>query len=447
MGGVYLVLFSSLDATHSQLYYVVVICTQAESSFNSLQCLLRQPSSSPSSTRCVDSEQAAYIDTAITRHLSPTTWSPSTTPDNSLSALILLLENFQELKSPTVLHPDVDASVRPASEATSPGFDLYKTELCRAFEERGQCRYGDKCQFAHGSRDVRSVDRHPKYKTELCRTYHSTGFCPYGARCHFVHSEIHSSRSSTSSSQQLALPSLSNAEHQQQMVRQLAANMMMSPRTSTVDSVGGLLPLQSTSSLSPRDLYHQLNLLSSAVDLSVSSVPTTMPIAATVVRGNDRVTLLQHRRRQNVTLTLNSPMHTANAGSSSPNVPFGRHSQPSPSPSSSLTDTSFYYINGGSSSTGSPALSDVFSPIASPISPCPIGHGSIGHGLRLPSQSKLLARHMSSSSPTSVVPDHLIAQNHCGLTSKRLVAPYSCCVNLNNRPPSHFFGVGDSMAL
>ena len=63
----------------------------------------------------------------------------------------------------------------------------YKTELCRAYEERGLCRYGDRCQFAHGVDELRSLQRHPKYKTELCRTYHTSGFCPYGARCHFVH--------------------------------------------------------------------------------------------------------------------------------------------------------------------------------------------------------------------------------------------------------------------
>lgn len=63
----------------------------------------------------------------------------------------------------------------------------YKTELCRPFEENGVCKYGDKCQFAHGSKELRSMARHPKYKTELCRTFHSTGLCPYGPRCHFIH--------------------------------------------------------------------------------------------------------------------------------------------------------------------------------------------------------------------------------------------------------------------
>ena len=66
---------------------------------------------------------------------------------------------------------------------------LYKTELCRSFEEEGQCRYGAKCRFAHGVLQLRRIARHPRYKTELCQTFHSRGFCPYGLRCHFVHNE------------------------------------------------------------------------------------------------------------------------------------------------------------------------------------------------------------------------------------------------------------------
>ncbi len=65
----------------------------------------------------------------------------------------------------------------------------YKTEMCRPYEENGYCKYGSKCQFAHGAQELRSVARHPKYKTDLCRTYHTIGFCPYGPRCHFIHNE------------------------------------------------------------------------------------------------------------------------------------------------------------------------------------------------------------------------------------------------------------------
>ncbi|GAM27884.1 hypothetical protein SAMD00019534_110600 [Acytostelium subglobosum LB1] len=64
----------------------------------------------------------------------------------------------------------------------------YKTELCRSFIETGSCRYGFKCQFAHGRDELRSVVRHPKYKTETCKTFHTIGSCPYGSRCRFIHS-------------------------------------------------------------------------------------------------------------------------------------------------------------------------------------------------------------------------------------------------------------------
>mmetsp|Transcript_37584 Transcript_37584/g.81124 ORF Transcript_37584/g.81124 Transcript_37584/m.81124 type:complete len:222 (+) Transcript_37584:30-695(+) len=66
--------------------------------------------------------------------------------------------------------------------------NLYKTELCRSYEETGICRYGAKCQFAHGKAELRPVARHPKYKTEICNTFYSTGACPYGKRCRFIHS-------------------------------------------------------------------------------------------------------------------------------------------------------------------------------------------------------------------------------------------------------------------
>ena len=41
---------------------------------------------------------------------------------------------------------------------------LYKTELCRSWEEKGTCRYGPKCQFAHGEDEIRKVARHPKVR-------------------------------------------------------------------------------------------------------------------------------------------------------------------------------------------------------------------------------------------------------------------------------------------
>ncbi|KAL3267321.1 hypothetical protein HHI36_011452 [Cryptolaemus montrouzieri] len=92
------------------------------------------------------------------------------------------LERTQSAPAPSV---SPTALVSGASVNTS----RYKTELCRPYEEFGVCKYGDKCQFAHGIGELRSLARHPKYKTELCRTYHTAGFCPYGPRCHFVHNQ------------------------------------------------------------------------------------------------------------------------------------------------------------------------------------------------------------------------------------------------------------------
>jgi len=65
--------------------------------------------------------------------------------------------------------------------------NLYKTEICQSWTETGSCRYGTKCQFAHGKDELRPVIRHPKYKTEVCKTFSTTGQCPYGKRCRFVH--------------------------------------------------------------------------------------------------------------------------------------------------------------------------------------------------------------------------------------------------------------------
>ncbi|XP_013784261.1 mRNA decay activator protein ZFP36L1-like [Limulus polyphemus] len=85
-------------------------------------------------------------------------------------------------------HRRLDRSFsEPATKPTQANSSRYKTELCRPFEENGTCKYGDKCQFAHGAQELRTLARHPKYKTELCRTFHTTGLCPYGPRCHFIH--------------------------------------------------------------------------------------------------------------------------------------------------------------------------------------------------------------------------------------------------------------------
>lgn len=87
------------------------------------------------------------------------------------------------------LPPVVEEEEQPNIEDELQKQNLYKTELCRSFTETGICRYGHKCQFAHGGHELRPVLRHPKYKTEACKTFSITGQCPYGNRCRFIHQQ------------------------------------------------------------------------------------------------------------------------------------------------------------------------------------------------------------------------------------------------------------------
>lgn len=68
----------------------------------------------------------------------------------------------------------------------------------------GYCRYGEKCQFAHGREELRQVSRHHKYKSELCTNYHYDGTCLYGIRCCFIHG-IHKRVMGKAASQNLDL--------------------------------------------------------------------------------------------------------------------------------------------------------------------------------------------------------------------------------------------------
>lgn len=125
--------------------------------------------------------------------------------------------------SPSVLLPppglclsntSISSTASPTASrapASSPHISTrYKTELCRTYEESGSCKYGAKCQFAHGMDELRGLSRHPKYKTEPCRTFHTIGFCPYGARCHFIHNadEVHAGSSIAPAQKQRARPPL-----------------------------------------------------------------------------------------------------------------------------------------------------------------------------------------------------------------------------------------------
>jgi hypothetical protein len=62
----------------------------------------------------------------------------------------------------------------------------YKTELCKTWDELGECPYKDRCRFAHGVEELREkVDRRGSKKT--CLAFRKSWNCSYGTRCLYWH--------------------------------------------------------------------------------------------------------------------------------------------------------------------------------------------------------------------------------------------------------------------
>ncbi|KAL9448167.1 hypothetical protein AB3S75_015607 [Citrus x aurantiifolia] len=81
--------------------------------------------------------------------------------------------------------PSPSPSPPPPSSSSSSS----KTELCRSREEVGMCRFGTKCQFAHGKEELRSTlfpTTKNKSEAQICKSF-ITGSCIYGSKCRFIH--------------------------------------------------------------------------------------------------------------------------------------------------------------------------------------------------------------------------------------------------------------------
>ena len=82
----------------------------------------------------------------------------------------------------------------------------YKTSLCKNYNSDHGCQYGDKCQFAHGSEELRvcpNIRNVPgmikpiqkvqknilNYKIVKCKNFEREGKCKYGDHCSFAHGD------------------------------------------------------------------------------------------------------------------------------------------------------------------------------------------------------------------------------------------------------------------
>ena len=82
---------------------------------------------------------------------------------------------------------DKKALIKNIIEAENKLDPKYKTELCKKFQNTGQCPYGYKCRFAHGKDELISKAQGKNYKKRLCKSFYEKGYCPYGSRCNFQH--------------------------------------------------------------------------------------------------------------------------------------------------------------------------------------------------------------------------------------------------------------------
>lgn len=109
----------------------------------------------------------------------------------------ITVEGELQLATPSTSRSSPDLSIdkdEPSGDSSDPDGpsgpnSRFKTEICRNFKEKGQCLYGELCQFAHGNEEMRNVGQHNKYKTKRCQKYWIAGYCAYGPRCNFLHNE------------------------------------------------------------------------------------------------------------------------------------------------------------------------------------------------------------------------------------------------------------------
>jgi len=63
-----------------------------------------------------------------------------------------------------------------------------KKFMCQHFQSEGVCKFGRRCNFAHGPEELMEAPKHNRSKFAYCREF-PKGTCKHGDWCHFAHSE------------------------------------------------------------------------------------------------------------------------------------------------------------------------------------------------------------------------------------------------------------------
>ncbi|MES1921729.1 hypothetical protein MHBO_003259 [Bonamia ostreae] len=66
--------------------------------------------------------------------------------------------------------------------------EMYKTEMCENWVQKGYCIYGSRCKFSHGMTELREKLRIKNFKTKPCVDCAKRGIiCAFRSRCNYAH--------------------------------------------------------------------------------------------------------------------------------------------------------------------------------------------------------------------------------------------------------------------
>lgn len=107
--------------------------------------------------------------------------------NGSSNSLLSQQQNQQNLQNQQHNHSQQQQKLNAKGQDTNR--KLFKTELCTKYVLSNECPYNEKCQFAHGLKELQTRQVNPKFKSKMCKNYNKTGYCRYGDRCQFKHGE------------------------------------------------------------------------------------------------------------------------------------------------------------------------------------------------------------------------------------------------------------------